>query len=131
MENFIMKRLIILTVLLCLAGNVYGAGFDCTKASTTVEHLVCNDAELSKMDDALVSAYTRIISQASDREAVKTAQKEWLKRRDACKDAACLKKVYTSRLTVLTSKVSTTKNTSTFVGEYKRYLHGTIFRGAS
>ena len=48
---------IIIVVLTFLAIPSWSASYDCTKASTQVEHLICNDDELSKLDEELAFNY--------------------------------------------------------------------------
>jgi uncharacterized protein len=37
----------------------YGASFDCSKATTLVENAICNDAEISALDDLLMETYKK------------------------------------------------------------------------
>jgi ankyrin repeat protein/uncharacterized protein YecT (DUF1311 family) len=79
------------------------ASFDCTKARSDVEKLICADDELSRLDEAVANAY----------EAAKTAswpsvrpvhdQRGWLVQRNACRDRRCVKSVYENRLRDLQS----------------------------
>lgn len=41
-----------------LGGSVKAASFDCTKARSSMEKLICDDAELSALDDSLAKNYT-------------------------------------------------------------------------
>ena len=72
------------------------ASFPCEKASTEVERTICKDKELSDLDEYLGRYYSA--ARAELRHAnvcLATDQKAWLGGvRDACKDAACLKKSY-------------------------------------
>ena len=43
--------------LLTFAVNIHAASFDCSKATSEVEKLICGDDELSKLDDSLNTAY--------------------------------------------------------------------------
>jgi uncharacterized protein len=42
---------------LTIATNMHAASFDCGKAASEVEKLICGDDELSKLDDSLSEAY--------------------------------------------------------------------------
>lgn len=89
------------------------ASFDCVKAATAVERAICADTALSRLDREVAQAYGQRIAgidAASDKEAVRTAQRGWLERRNAaCKDpsgtvlAACLTSVYRARLAELSA----------------------------
>ena len=74
--------------------------FDCAKAQTRVEKLICSDAGLRELDEHLGRYY------AAGRAAVEGAsaclqsdQAQWLKTvRNQCADASCLKAAYLDRL---------------------------------
>jgi uncharacterized protein len=51
-----MKRAV-LAVALFAAGHALAASFDCAKASTRVERLICADKDVSALDDRLASTY--------------------------------------------------------------------------
>jgi uncharacterized protein len=77
--------------------------FDCVKAQTRVEKMICADQTLREYDEYLGRYY------AAGRDELKagasclqTDQAQWLKTtREACKDAACLKTAYLNRLAEL------------------------------
>lgn len=75
------------------------ASFDCAKAGTPVEHLICADAGVSALDQRLAEAYKA----ASARDPhVKETQREWLAgTRNKCGTAACLSQAYGARLEAL------------------------------
>jgi uncharacterized protein YecT (DUF1311 family) len=76
------------------------ASFDCTKAGTKVEHMICDNPEISKLDDELYRAYQDDLSKANEeqKQLVVTEQKHWLKHtRNVCEDETCLKLAYWSR----------------------------------
>jgi uncharacterized protein YecT (DUF1311 family) len=95
------------------------ASFDCGKARTAVEKMICADAELSKLDKKMAAVYKpidpRIAAPASSFSDMRAAykqmppyiadpvgyrmeQRDWLKSRNACEDAACVKQAYQTRL---------------------------------
>jgi uncharacterized protein len=47
-----------------------GASFDCKKASTIIEKLTCADADLSKLDDEMNSAYLAVLKNTKDAELI-------------------------------------------------------------
>jgi uncharacterized protein len=98
-----MKRALYLAGLLALSLPVQAASFDCAKAATKVEKLICGDAELSKLDDELAASYKTALKDNAQADAIKQAQKRWLKKRDDCQDAQCLKIAYQSRRRELAS----------------------------
>ena len=83
---------------LLLSLPAHAASFDCAKATTKVERLICADAELSKLDEELNAAYKTALQDEKQANTIKQAQKQWLKERNNCADAVCVKGVYEERL---------------------------------
>src|SRR5439155_12200691 len=85
----------------CLVGmsSVHSAGFDCAKAKTKIDKLICSDARLSEADEKLTALYNDVLAKSPVSEDAKQQQLEWLKQsRNTCKDADCLQQAYTSRI---------------------------------
>lgn len=98
-----MKRLSLLLWSGCLASApAFAASFDCTKASTAIEKLICADANLSGLDEALGRTYFDALEQSrqDDRARLRREQAAWLKYRDACDpaDRPCVAARYRERL---------------------------------
>lgn len=75
------------------------AGFDCAKAFTAVEKLICSNPQLSDQDEELSVAYREATSEARDSTSLVLDQKRWLQiERGSCRDEKCLKKVYRERI---------------------------------
>jgi uncharacterized protein len=84
-------------------GPVLAASFDCGHPGAAVERLICGDPDLSVLDDSLAGAYARAISAGDDADAVRAAQRAWLRDvRNRCADAGCLADAYRSRINALT-----------------------------
>lgn len=115
MNNF--KTILMTSVLTTLAaGNVYAAeeikpSFDCAKAKTRVEKLICSDAELAKLDREMSSEYYSLVSDKTLdgelKEILKNNQKKWLDSRektpcleneDVSEQQKCIKNVYRIRI---------------------------------
>jgi uncharacterized protein len=62
--------------------------FDCTLASTVVEHAICNDPQLSALDGRLSTAYVaaRAALSGPQRTELRDAQRAWLAERNACEN---------------------------------------------
>ncbi|MBC5766476.1 lysozyme inhibitor LprI family protein [Ramlibacter albus] len=72
--------------------------FDCEKARSTPEHLICNDAELAQLDRELGAIYKRAKNAASDPEAFqRVSDREWRRRESECGDRDCLLRWYAQR----------------------------------
>lgn len=74
------------------------ASFDCEKASTAIEGMICGNAELASLDVRTSAAYKEVRDGADDRAALRREQIEWLKHtRNLCKTPECLFQAYTER----------------------------------
>ena len=100
-----------------LALPVQAAGFDCAKAGTKVEKLICGDAGLSKLDEELNAAYKTALQGGKQADTIKQAQKQWMKVRNGCADAACVKRAYEERLPLLKT-FNVEKANSRFSGQW-------------
>lgn len=106
------------TALLAAVAGVIGLGagnigakaqsFDCSKASTRVERLICDNPRLGELDSDLAEAYQtalRDLPWASANRRIRAEQKAWIARRDRCNNAGCVKRMYQMRLGQLHSEV--------------------------
>ncbi|MEA2029493.1 MAG: lysozyme inhibitor LprI family protein [Campylobacterota bacterium] len=103
-----------------IVSSSYAASFDCRKASTQVEHLICGDSELSYLDEELLRAYKNALKK-SDPNRVKSQQRRWLKyTRNDCTTLSCLKDVYKLQIDRLNgSTLRVQRSRSKWAGEYK------------
>lgn len=78
--------------------------FNCDKASTNAEKLICSDADLASLDVSLSAAYKQHLSSSADRAATKKEQVTWIKSLNtACSDVDCLKVEYQERIDILSA----------------------------
>lgn len=112
---------VILTALawLVLGYPAYAASFDCSKAQTKVEKLICADAELSKLDEDLAAAYTNALKEDGKAASVRRAQKQWVKERNGCVDAACVKNAYQSRAGTFTQSTQSAQGIEALYGKWE------------
>lgn len=89
--------------LLLLLGNAASAAsFDCSKANTTQEKLICSDDSLGALDDQLARAYKQRLNLSRDRDSEKRSQIRWLAEvRDKCSSKDCMRSAYEGRLSAL------------------------------
>lgn len=97
-------------VLLALVttGAAQAASFDCKKASSKVEHAICDDRSLDGLDQSMASLYADARANSTDEAAaaLRRDQVEWLKARNACVSQPtglndCLKGQMQTRITQL------------------------------
>jgi uncharacterized protein len=90
--------------MLFLLTAAQAASFDCGKATSEVEKLICGDDELSRLDESLDVAYLAALGRSDGDEQMIKSQKQWLRNeRNVCKNAECLRKAYEARIKELGS----------------------------
>ena len=100
-----MHKHILIAALLLVATASHSAGFDCGKASTKVEKLICQDTELSELDSRMSDVYEQALTRTNEASQLKEQQRRWLRDvRNQCSDLSCLKSTYTQRIEQLTTK---------------------------
>jgi uncharacterized protein len=81
------------------AGNIHAASFDCSKATSEVEKIICANDELSKLDNSLITAYQQVLDRTRKKKEMIESQNQWLENeRNECQDAQCIKKAYEIRI---------------------------------
>jgi uncharacterized protein YecT (DUF1311 family) len=75
--------------------------FDCAKASTRAEKMVCGNSELATLDQELAMNYEKARDAAADKSELKNEQLAWLKTLKQCPDEACLAQSYQQRINEL------------------------------
>lgn len=79
------------------------ASFDCAKAGSRVEHIICGDSALAQQDVHLASLYRSARANAADADVLKREQNAWRREvRDACSNAVCVARAYNARIAQLT-----------------------------
>ena len=87
---------LLIAFLALTASHIHAASFDCTKARSQVEHLVCDTPALSQQDETLAAIYK--VALAND-PAARQRQVTWLREtRDRCNDAPCLAVAYQTQI---------------------------------
>ena len=72
--------------------------FDCAKARSVSEKMICSDAELARLDRELGRMYARAKNATTDRAALQRQQeREWRVREALCRDRVCLLRWYAQR----------------------------------
>jgi|GEM_PF-1279840 len=102
-----------------MVSSSYAASFDCRKASTEVEKMICSDSQLSHLDEDLHSAYKNA-QKHKDPQLLKQQQLRWLKyTRNDCTTLTCLKDVYELRIDRLNGyALRNHRSRSKWAGEY-------------
>lgn len=109
----------IVVVATAMLSSLCGAtSFDCQKAHTTVERMICSHPRLSKLDDEMAAVYSAVITRATapaysagltittTPERLRGEQRSWLATRDKCTDVACVTSAYINRLNTLKAAIN-------------------------
>ena len=100
--------------LLAFSSVVHAASFDCSKASSFVEHAICTESQLSQLDDRLSRSYNNALAATRDPDALRFEQRTWLaESRNTCVDVGCLTRAYNERLAILEAKPDTSARPTT------------------
>lgn len=108
------KGALIVVLLFSLAGVCLAVkpGFDCQKAQTPIEKLICGSDVLSNQDRQMNQLYESLLNQAAekDRGLIRAEQRNFLKQRDKLCNLdptpaeKCLREIYQERITALKSQ---------------------------
>jgi uncharacterized protein YecT (DUF1311 family) len=82
MTNFFRFLLVSLAFTLGTTIVAHAASFDCSKATTETEIAICNDPELSALDELVNASYILSKRDLSNEGKILSEQREWLKERD-------------------------------------------------
>lgn len=80
----------------------FAPSFDCLRAATGAERLICSNRELAVADVQMAQVYRDVIARSADREALRRDQTTWRRNvRDACADVGCMLSAYSQRMQAL------------------------------
>jgi uncharacterized protein len=102
-SHFYLKQIVVMvSSVLLLLTTAHAASFDCEKARSKVEKLICSDKKLSRLDETLNKAYQKALKRNDIKKVVLEIQRSWLKSvRDTCRNSDCIRKLYESRINSL------------------------------
>ena len=92
------------------AAMAQGPSFDCSKASGSIEEMICKDAELSALDRRLAEVYAAAskIAVGEDPPVLKAEQRGWIKGRNDCWKSddkhTCVQENYRRRIAELQAR---------------------------
>lgn len=93
-----MTKYFLLLIVTVISPTAWSVSVNCKNTTTFIEKAICNDSELSKLDNELVYLYQKVTANG-DTDTIKLEQKYWLEqKRNKCENTTCLKRVYDFRL---------------------------------
>ena len=93
-------KFFVLNLLVLFMTNGYAASFDCAKAGTKIEKMICSSTSLNKLDSDLAGFYKEAVGKEP---SIKQDQLAWIKERNKCSTDACLEESYKDRIDSLTN----------------------------
>jgi len=110
MNNAVLKKTIINVVgfvgIVALSGFLQAASFDCARATTNVEKMICSDEKLSNLDEEMAFVYKEALANHEDETGIKSSQINWLtKHRNTCATIDCVRKAHAWKIRILKDKV--------------------------
>lgn len=96
----------VLGALFAASRHAQAASFPCRYSVSTSEKMVCEDPELSLLDDKLAALYSQAKYLAPDIEALEADRiSQWSWRQRQCKDKACVSNWYIRRIAELNADI--------------------------
>lgn len=81
---------------------IISPSFDCGKANTNAEKIICSSKILADADTEMASVYKEALASTIDKKTLKDEQVLWLRsHRDVCKDVLCMEEAYQNRISQL------------------------------
>jgi len=105
-------RLLSIFLVMFFSTTLYSASFDCKKAQTEVENLICSDDDLSVLDVMLSKNYQKLLNNSSstDKSELKANQRNWLKiRNNNCTYINSCMYIYSKRILKLKNDLFTSR----------------------
>jgi uncharacterized protein len=118
--------LLLLLPWLLFAPCASAASFDCAKARSQVEKLICADDTLSRLDDELGAAYQQALKVSTSRTALVEWQREWLRSDELtrCRKTGCVASAFMARIEILKHVAPDGDAASRWTGRYVRWHKG-------
>jgi uncharacterized protein len=111
----------IAVAMLFAAAQSFAASFNCAKAKTDAEKLICSDPMLSRSDEVLAESFRETLAKDPKPDLVRRWQRHWLSMtRDTCADVACMRSAYNAHISELVERWAAGVKTS-YSGTYLRY----------
>lgn len=98
----------VLAISLFLSGCTQAASFDCAKAATKTEKMICADEKISKLDEEMAALYKQAREKSNDKALFIEDHKRWLRvNRNKCFLSQCLYDSYVVQIEALKGVIQT------------------------
>ena len=89
-----------------VADSLIAASFDCQKAVSKTERMICSNPQTAKLDVVLSNAYRKTLAASNNANDVKNEQMNWLSSvRNGCETNECLDRAYATRIKALEQNI--------------------------
>jgi len=104
------------------------ASFDCGKARTSSEKLICASPETSALDTQLGAAFKEALARAGEKSVVRQSQRDWLASSGIkdCADARCIDAALAQRISLLDQVAAAGTPEAKWTGQFVRYYKGKV-----
>lgn len=122
-----MQKFLLPVVFSFFVQPVLSASFNCDKARSKMEHMICSDAQLSAADEQLNIAYRHAVQRSEAKPVLTQWQRDWLSHSDevrGCNDARCLTQAFLNRTLVLKSVAAAGDEAARWHGNYVPFRNG-------
>jgi len=86
-------------LILTFMTSSYAASFDCAKAGTKVEKLICSNEKISQLDEEMAVTFKEAVKR--EPQTIKEQQRNWIKVRNSCNGENCVLEAYQNRISEL------------------------------
>jgi uncharacterized protein len=115
MKNLLYIPPVLLSLALLAPTTADATSFDCRKGHSATEKLICNDTDLSKLDDKLGELFRQARRTVADRRAfLADSNAKWSWREANCTDKRCLMDWYTRRIGELAQRAAQPPKSTAF-----------------
>ncbi|MDO8343503.1 MAG: lysozyme inhibitor LprI family protein [Cellvibrio sp.] len=118
-----MFKIYIIILISIFSNYSLAASFDCSKAKTKIEKIICLSPEISKKDEELAKIYYAVNNASANNQFLIEKQKKWLKERNKCDSDKCLLEKYSERIGVIENWLDNEKKIDDFF-LYRTYVGG-------
>lgn len=95
-----MKFVLVTLYSLLFTTVTMAASFDCAKASTNVEKIICSNPVIGQLDVDLSIVYKEA---RLNNESIVQEQRDWMRKRNNCKEESCVEDIYRLRISELSN----------------------------
>lgn len=115
-------RFVVVLIFVC-SSCAFGASFNCAKSFVKIEKLICENSEISKLDEELAHVYATL--KKKEKSSLVDDQRRWLKDiRNSCNEESCVLNAYKMRINDLSDRLNCVGAESKILGRWSNKTNG-------